>query len=142
MMSQVKQIVIKRSFAAPRELVIRCWIEPEHLLHWFRASPDWTTPHAKTDPRGGGIFNIGFGSPDGKNDFDFTGHYEIIEPPSRLVLKIGDGRAVTILFSENNGKTDLTLTLDLEPIHSEEQQREGWSAMLGNLDLHLERNAP
>ena len=140
-MSEAKQIVIKRSFNAPRELVFRCWLEPEQLLHWFRASPDWTTPHARTDARAGGAFDIGFASPDGKNSFDFTGVYDVVEPPARIVFTIGDGRPVTVIFTENNGRTDLSLTLTLESTHSEEQQREGWTAMLENLGLHLERKA-
>ncbi len=137
-MTKLKQIVITRSFNAPRELVFRCWLEPEHLLQWFRATPGWTTPHARTDPRSGGAFDIGFSSPDSKHNFDFAGNYDVVEPPSRLVFTIGDGRPVTILFADNNSKTDLTLTLTLEPSHTEEQQREGWTAMLVNLGLHLE----
>jgi uncharacterized protein YndB with AHSA1/START domain len=140
-MSEAKQIVIKRSVNAPRELVFRCWLEPEHLLQWFRASPDWSTPHARTDARPGGAFDIGFASPDGKSSFDFTGIYDVVEAPVRLAFTIGDGRPVTVLFTENNGRTDISLTLTLEDAHSEEQQREGWTAMLENLGLYLERKA-
>jgi hypothetical protein len=98
-MTDAKTIVITRLFDAPRALVFECWLKPEHLLHWYSAGDGWTTPHARTDPRTGGRFNIGF------------------------------------------GKTLITLTLTLETTHSEEQQRHGWSAMLENLNLYLERKA-
>ena len=35
----------------------------------------------------------------------------------------------------------ITLILTLKTPHSEEQQRHGWSAMLENLNLYLERKA-
>ena len=46
-----------------------------------------------------------------------------------------------MVFTEQNGKTRITLTLTLESTHSEEQQRHGWSAMLENLSTYLERKA-
>jgi hypothetical protein len=50
---------------------------------------------------------------------------------------IGDGRPVTVTFADEGGKTRLTLLLTLETTHPEEQQREGWTAMLVNLGEHL-----
>jgi hypothetical protein len=44
-------------------------------------------------------------------------------------------------FTEQGGKTLITLTLTLEDLHSEEQQRHGWGAMLANLETYLERKA-
>ncbi|HLF70981.1 MAG TPA: DUF1801 domain-containing protein [Dehalococcoidia bacterium] len=61
-----REIVITRVYDAPRELVFKAWVEPEHLVRWYHASDDWTTPYAETDPRPGGAFRIGFASPDGK----------------------------------------------------------------------------
>ena len=48
---------------------------------------------------------------------------------------------MSVDFADQGGKTLVTLTLTLEPTHSEEQQREGWTAMLENLGLYLERKA-
>ena len=141
-----KTTILTRAYDAPAALVFECWLKPEHLLHWFGAGDGWTTPHATTDPRAGGRFNIGFAGPDGKTGFDFTGTYDEITPPApgqngRLAFTIDDGRPVSVEFSERGGKTHITLTLTLESTHSEEQQRHGWGAMLDNLNLHLERKA-
>lgn len=137
-----KTITITRLFDAPRKLVFECWMKPEHLLHWYSAGGGWTTPYAESDGRTGGRFKIGFAGPvgpDGKNQgaFDFTGTYDEVKPPERIVFTIDDGRPVTVVFTEEAGKTLITLTLTLETTHSEEQQRHGWSAMLENLSKYL-----
>jgi len=44
-------------------------------------------------------------------------------------------------FSEQNGKTLVTFILTLEPTHSAEQQRHGWSNILENLGRYLERTS-
>ncbi len=130
-------ITIMRLYDAPRELVFRAWLEPKHIVHWFYASEGWTTPFAETDPRPGGVYRIGFASPDGKNDFVFEGVYREIVEPSRIVFTIADGRPVTATFAKEREKTKLTLELTLEKMHSEEQQRQGWGAMLEHLAEHL-----
>ena len=145
-MSDVRTITITRLFDAPRALVFECWTKPEHLLHWYSAGGGWTTPHARTDPRQGGRFNIGFAGPDGKSGFDFTGTYDEVTPPGpgkngRIAFTIYDGRRVIVDFAGQGGKTLITLILTLETTHSEEQQRHGWSAMLENLNTYLERKA-
>lgn len=145
-MTDPKTITLTRLFDAPRALVFECWLKPEHLLHWYSAGGGWTTPHAKTDPKPGGKFDIGFAGPDGKTGFDFTGVYDDVTPPSpgkngRIAFTIDDGRPVTVDFAEKDGKTVITLVLTLENTHPEEQQRHGWTAMLDNLNAYIERKA-
>jgi uncharacterized protein YndB with AHSA1/START domain len=133
-----RTITITRLFDAPQSLVFASWLTPEHLVQWYNAGDGWTTPYAQTDPRTGGRFKIGFAGPDGKIAFDFTGSYNEVSAPDRLVFTIDDGRPVTVDFATEGSKTRIILTLTLENTHSEEQQRQGWSAMLANLDTHLE----
>ena len=142
----MKTTILTRTYDAPASLVFDCFVNPEHLLHWYSAGDGWTTPHARSDAKAGGRFNIGFADPEGKMSFDFTGTYTEITPPApgkpgRLAYTIDDGRPVWVEFVESGGKTIVTLTLTLETTHSEEQQRHGWGAMLDNLNTYLERNA-
>jgi len=95
------------------------------------------TPFAETDIRPGGIFRIGFGSPDGKNDFVLDGVYGEVVEPEHIIQILSDGRTVTTRFSEVDGKTLLTLVLVLETENSAELQRHGWSATLENFATHL-----
>ncbi|MCE9650034.1 MAG: SRPBCC domain-containing protein [Parvibaculum sp.] len=137
-MAEAKTI-ITRTFDAPARLVFEAWLDPAHLIHWHKGSPDWHTPFAESDGRAGGRFRIGYGSPDGKNDFTFEGVYNEVTPYSRIVFTIGDGRPVTLDFVEHDGKTTLTLVLTLEDIYSAEQQREGWTQILIHLGQYLAR---
>jgi uncharacterized protein YndB with AHSA1/START domain len=145
-MTGARTITITRSYDAPVGLVFECWLKPEHLLQWYSAGGGWTTPHAHTDPRKGGKFNIGFAGPDGKTGFDFTGTYDEVTPPlpgkdGQLNFTADDGRPVWVTFSQKDGKTIITLILTLENTYPEEQQRHGWTAMLDNLNTYLERKA-
>ena len=145
-MTDAKTTILTRIYDAPASLVFECFIKPEHLLHWYSAGGGWTTPHARSDAKVDGRFDIGFADPEGKMTFDFTGTYKEITPPApgrngRLHYIIDDGRPVWVEFAEAGGKTTVTLTLTLESTNSEEQQRHGWGAMLDNLDLYLERKS-
>ena len=137
-----RTITITRVLNAPRALVWETLVEPKHLVHWFHASDDWTTPYAKTDPKVGGTFDIGFAGPDGKLAFAFEGSFTEVTPPSRLAYVIADGRPVTItLTEEGKNRTHLELILTLETENSEEQQRKGWTEMVDNLEKYLPQAA-
>ena len=56
----------------------------------------------------------------------------------RIALTADDGRPMRAEFSDQEGKTLVTFTLTLEPTHSEEQQRHGWSNILANLGKYLD----
>ncbi len=139
MTGNFKTTILTREFDAPRELVFECWLKAEHLVHWHSAGDGWTTPYAESDGRTGGRFKIGYAGPDGKTSFDFTGTYTEVTPFSRIAFQIDDGRPCTLDFTEADGKTLVTLTLSLETIHSEEQQRHGWGEILKSLGRYLER---
>ena len=134
-----KTILIERVIAAPIDLVFDVYTDEKHILHWNRASEDWTTPFAESDPVVGGKFRVGYGSPDGKNDFVFEGTYDVVDRPHQLNYHIaGDARPVAINFSsEGEGKTKVSLELTLETENAEELQRDGWSAILARLDGYI-----
>ncbi len=129
--------VLSRFYRAPRDLVFNAWIEPRHLLRWFHASEGWTTPFVETDPRVDGSFRVGFGSPDGSEDFVLEGVYTAMDRPGRIAFVMSDGRPVSVTLLEEAGGTRLLLELTLERQHSEAEQREGWGAQLDNLTAVL-----
>ena len=132
-----RTIVIIRVFDAPRALVFAAFTRPEHLVHWHNAGEGWTTPFADSDPRPGGALRIGYGSPDGKDDFALEATYQDIVEPERLSYLMGD-RLVTVTFDDVGGKTKVTLELTLETEYHEDLQRGGWSAHLDNLAAYLQ----
>jgi len=136
--AEFRTITITRVIDAPRSLVFDAMIDPEHLVHWFHAGGGWQTPYAKTDPKKGGKFDIGFAGPDGKLAFAFEGEFTEVTPPSRLAYVIADGRPVTITLTEaGKNKTNLEVILALEDTNPEAQQREGWTEMFINLGKYL-----
>lgn len=134
----VDMITFDQTISASPERVFDAFITPEDLLKWHRASEDWTTPHAETDPKVGGRFNIGFGDPTGEHSFDFTGAYTAIDRPTKLAYTIDDGRVVEIDFKDNgDGTTHVTWSFEPENHFPKEMQRDGWSAQLANLGKYL-----
>jgi uncharacterized protein YndB with AHSA1/START domain len=117
--------------------VFQAWTEGEHLKEWFSAGGGWTTPFAESDPRPGGALRVGFAAPDGQGDFTLEGVYDEVTPPERLSYTMADGRKVVVVLTEADGGTELSLTLDLETTFSADFQRQGWSAILENLERHL-----
>ncbi len=132
-----RTIVISRVFDAPRKLVFEAFTKPEHLVHWHHAGEGWTTPFAETDPRPGGKLRIGYGSPDGKDDFVLEGLFREVVEPKRIVYVMFGDRPVTVTFKDLGGKTKVDLELTLETEYHEDLQRGGWTEHLENLATYL-----
>jgi uncharacterized protein YndB with AHSA1/START domain len=62
-------LVLERTFEAPRHLLWQAWTTPEHVRQWWAPKP-YETPEVEMDVRPGGIFRTRMTGPDG---FDFTG---------------------------------------------------------------------
>jgi len=111
--SKERELVITRTFDAPRRLVFAAWSKPENLAHWW-GPKGFTLPKCEVDFRPGGLFHFVMRGPDGK-DYPFRGSYLEIVEPERIVFQgvIHDepGHQVwtTVTFAEENGKTHLTV---------------------------------
>lgn len=78
-----QDLVITRTFDAPRELVWKAWTEPERLGRWW-GPQGFTSPACTIDLRVGGTYLYCMRSPEGK-DYWSTGVYREIVAPSLLV---------------------------------------------------------
>lgn len=139
-------LVITRVFDAPRELVFKAWIEPQHLVHWmgprgFRS----TVEHS--DLRTGGAYRIHMLGPDGEGHWT-QGFFREIAEPERLVMagSWADAQGnptspetlLTITFEECEGKTRLTLHQALfESSTARDGHRGGWNSSLDRLAEYL-----
>ena len=98
--SDSEVLTYTRVFDAPRELVFRCMIEPEHLTH-FWGPIGVTTPleSIRVDARPGGIFEtVMVNDADGSSYRTRAQYVEIVEP-QRLVWTDPDtGMTVTSTF--------------------------------------------
>ncbi len=109
-----KDLVLRRSFKAPRKLVFECLTTPKHLVHFWAPKP-FTTHDCKVDLRPGGKWTYVFRSPDGQEHAAEHTYLEI-EPPQRLVMTAGvpgpDGKPFftirqTITLEEKGNETAL-----------------------------------
>jgi uncharacterized protein YndB with AHSA1/START domain len=134
-------ITVETTLNVPVEKAWQIWTEPSHITQWCQASDDWHAPYAENDVRAGGKFKTTMAAKDGSMQFDFEGQYSQVEPNKSIHYEMSDGRKVSILFSNDSGKTKITETFDPEAQHSEEMQRGGWQAILDNFRKYAESAA-
>ena len=141
-----EQLLITRTFTAPRELVWKVWTEPALIRRWWGPA-GFTCPAATIGLRNGGTYLYAMRSPEGK-DFWSTGTFREVIPYERIVAadSFADEKGtivpasaysmpgdwpeallVTLEFTEDQGKT--TLVLRHEGFPAGEQAalaRAGW----------------
>ena len=88
--------VLSRVFDAPRDLVWKCFTDPEHMKQWW-GPKGFTVIASKMDLRVGGTYLYGMKAPNGADMWGkFT--YREIAPPDRMVL-------INSFSDENGGVT-------------------------------------
>ena len=124
------EIVMTRSFDAPRRLVWEAMSKPELVRRWMFTPPGWTWAACEMDTRVGGKFRWAWNGPDGKLALKIWGENREVKPPERVVhterMEMGPGAGdcgsgdegtepwellATVELVEEDGKTHLTMTL-------------------------------
>lgn len=111
------EIVLTRSFDAPRRLVFAAMTQAEHVRRWYGCDA-FSLTVCDIDLRVGGAYRFTMRSPDGI-DHTLHGIYREISPPDRLVHTeayvtegfSSDAALVTSVFAETDGRTTLTVTI-------------------------------
>jgi uncharacterized protein YndB with AHSA1/START domain len=85
-----REIVIARTFDAPRELVWELWTKPEHIARWW-GPQGFTTSIEEFDLRTGGRFKHVMRGPDGTAYPNLSVFREIV-PLERIVYSHGGGK--------------------------------------------------
>ncbi|WP_421723864.1 SRPBCC family protein [Bauldia sp.] len=99
-----REIVMTRSFAAPRALVFDAWTKPDLVRQWLGTN-DWPMAVCEADVRPGGAIRYVWRHADGQ-EMGMSGMYREITEPERIVH--------TELFDEDwtGGETTVTTTFD------------------------------
>jgi uncharacterized protein YndB with AHSA1/START domain len=110
--SPADELVYIRVFDAPRELVFRCMVEPEHLTHFWGPSGT-STPVANivVDARQGGVFEtVMVNDADGAR-YTMRAVYDEIAEPARLVWSDPDtGVRTTATFADlGDSRTEIRI---------------------------------
>ena len=82
--TKIQPFVISRVFDAPRDLVWKCFTDPEHMKQWW-GPKGVTVVHSKMDLRVGGTYHYAMKTPDGAVMWGRQVYREIT-PPERIVL--------------------------------------------------------
>ncbi len=133
-----RELVVTRVFDAPRRLVFKLWVEPEHAARWW-APQECVLVSCEMDVRPGGAWRRGMRTPNGGVVWKQGVYREIVEP-ERLVFTYADEdiqgmpgheTLVTVTFAEEDGKTRLTLRQVLfDTVEARDGHRAGWTSAL------------
>lgn len=115
-----REILVTRTFDAPRAMVFEAYTRPELLKRWLGAHAGWSLDVCEVDLVVGGAYRWIWRGPDGAQ-MGISGRYLELAPPDRLVCTEkfddawypGEGM-VTVDFIEEAGATTLRLTLHYE----------------------------
>lgn len=110
------ELIMTRTFAAPRDLVWEAMSKPEYVKRWYGLSI-LTMTVCEIDHRVGGRWHFVLRAPDG-SEHGFTGEYLQIQTPEKVVYTenyepLGPGHEirVTTTFTESEGVTTMVAVL-------------------------------
>jgi uncharacterized protein YndB with AHSA1/START domain len=104
------ELSFTRTFDAPRELVFRCMIEPEHLTHfWGPAGVSTPLESIRVDPRPGGVFEtVMVSDADGSHYTTHAVFAEVTEPERLVWTEPDSGMTTTSTFTDlGDGRTEI-----------------------------------
>jgi uncharacterized protein YndB with AHSA1/START domain len=114
------EILVTRTFDAPRHLVWDAMTKPELIRRWLFLPPGWTMTKCEEDLRVGGAYRWEWAGEDGKTAMVMHGVYREVVPMERAVRtetfdmgcdhRLGEQLA-SLVFTEQGGKTLVTIRL-------------------------------
>ena len=121
-----RELVARRVFDAPRQLVWEVHTVPKHVQRWLLGPDGWTMPICEMDVRPGGRWRYGWRNDAKGQQFEMTGVYREVKAPERLVNTETWGAewpetVNTTVFTEKGGKTTVTTTV----LYASKEARDG-----------------
>ena len=112
-----REIIMRRLFDAPRELVFDALTKPELVKRWLLGPPGWSMPVCQIDLKVGGAYRYVWRNEDGR-EMGMGGKYTEIVRPERIVnTELFDeawyeGESLnTWALTEKEGRTTLRVTM-------------------------------
>jgi len=143
-----RELVLTRTFDAPRPMVYRAWVEIGQVQEWW-GPVGFTMVSCEMDVRPGGKWRKEIKSPEGQVFLRYGVYHEVVEP-ERLVFSyvtddIGGARdhetMITVLFAEaGKDKTRLTLwQTGFDTVASAAAHTRGWGSAMDAFAAYLKR---
>jgi uncharacterized protein YndB with AHSA1/START domain len=137
------ELTYTRVFDAPRELVFRCMIEPEHLTHfWGPAGVSTPLETIRVDARPGGEFEtVMVNDADGGRYPTRAVYVEIVEPERIVWTEPDSGMTTTSTFRDLGGtRTELEIRQTNAPErYRSPEARAGFKTSLDRFAAYLEK---
>lgn len=150
--TSASDLVISRTFQAPRALVWQAWTDPAHLVKWW-GPHRYTTPRAEIDLRPGGAVRLDMQGPDGRVA-PVVGTVDEVVAPERLVMttRLEQDAVVifevqhTVTFEDRGSETRVTLRAHVVRATDAAAAAiagmdEGWKQSLDRLTSYAETTA-
>ncbi len=152
-LNQKRELVIRRSYDYPREVVFKTWTGMEHLAYWW-GPQGFPAKGAQPAPKTGGDPSPGQDPSLRTLTWWCRAVYREITAPERILFvsffSDENGGITrhpliptwpleilnTLTFQERDGKT--TVTYRVEPLHATEDERKTFEAELGEVKKDLE----
>jgi uncharacterized protein YndB with AHSA1/START domain len=139
--SPTGELTFTRIFDAPRELVFRCMIEPEHLTHfWGPVGTSAPLDKITIDPRPGGTFEVTMvNDADGAEYPMHSVYTEVVEPEKLVWVERDSNMTSTSLFIDlGDGRTEVRIhqTQVHDGMTTDEAQA-GFKSSLDRFAAHL-----
>jgi len=137
-------LIMRRTFAAPRERVFRAWTDPVEIRQWFGPGAVGV-PEAEVNLRVGGRYRIVLRRP-GEEPFSVHGVFQEISIPEKVVytwqwdaphLEPAETR-VTVEFHDLGEETEIVLTHErFSSAEWRDRHSNGWTGSFEKLAAHL-----
>jgi uncharacterized protein YndB with AHSA1/START domain len=112
-----REIVMTRTFNAPRRMVFDAMTKPELIKRWLLGPDGWTMPVCEVDLRVGGSYRWVWRHTDGK-EMGVSGVYREVVPPERIAHTEKFDQpwypgevVITTVLTEEAGKTKFRSTI-------------------------------
>ncbi len=142
------ELVLKRVFDAPQELVFEAWIQPQHFRRWFWPHGS-TMPFCQMEAWPGGALHFLHKLEDGQEVW-IKGRYEEVSKPEKLVFTIhfsdkegnwvdrpgfSKESRIAVTFEEKGSQTEVTIRHT--GLAVDQGESEGWKQGLDRLTQFL-----
>ena len=159
------EIVMTRTFNAPRVLVWDAMTKPDLMKRWMFMPPGWSWTRCDVELRVGGKYRWEWAGPDGRHAMTISGMHKVVTPHSKIVhtelMEMGPGAGpcgpegsqadpwellATLELTESGGQTHLKMTLSFPTKQGRDEalasgMEQGMEAGYKNLDAHFAKQA-
>ena len=137
------ELIITRTYDAPRDLVFECMVTPEHLTHfWGPIGVSTPLDRIKVDLKPGGAFDTVMVNDSDGAEFESHGVYVEIDEPSKLVWSEPDvegGMTTSVSFVDlGDGRTEVTIhQTNLPEMYRSPEAQAGFNSSLDRFAAYV-----